>query len=73
MENGEIWAEKARNLSKIKSRLQAEWVALSKELCISAVFVLSRNLVVEELRVKSHRRRTIVECIAGELKTNLSG
>jgi len=55
VERVEIWSEKDRCSSKMKPRLRAEWVVLSEELCILANCLLSpmsRNSVLEELRVK---------------------
>ena len=51
----EIWSEKVRCSSEIKSRLWAEWVVLSEELCILSSYFLSpmsKNKVLEDLRVR---------------------
>jgi len=50
-----IWSEKVSCLSKMKPRFRAEWEVSSEELCILASWFLSlmsKNLVLEELRVR---------------------
>jgi len=47
----EIWSEKVRCSSKMKPKLRAEWVMLSKELCILSGFLslMSKTSVLAEL------------------------
>ena len=40
------WPEKVRCSSKMKPRLQADWVVFSEELCISASCLLSKVFLI---------------------------
>jgi len=57
LEMAEIWSKKVWCSSKMKPRLQAEWVVLSEELCILSTCFVSTNSVLEELRVGRLFRR----------------